>query len=112
MASPAKGLELVADGTISLDVNYSFTEHDDGVSVHARVGIRRRRGLTAQLLQAAVAALLNAGALARPLRKLERTEPAVANDPGRGQSVPLLAAGFGIDATRDSPGRRQSGVRQ
>ena len=41
------------------------------MSVHARVGIRRRRGLTAQLLQAAVAALLNAGALARALRKLE-----------------------------------------
>jgi hypothetical protein len=35
------------------------------------VGIRRRRGLNAQLLQAAVAALLNAGALARALRKLE-----------------------------------------
>jgi hypothetical protein len=66
-----KGLELVADGPISLDVNYRFIEHDDGVSVHARVGIRRRRGLSAQLLQAAVAALLNAGALARALRKLE-----------------------------------------
>jgi hypothetical protein len=65
------GLELVADGPISLDVNYRFIEHDDGVSVHARVGIRRRRGLSAQLLQTAVAALLNAGALARALRKLE-----------------------------------------
>jgi len=53
MRADTKGLELVADGPISLDVNYSFTEHDDGVSVHARVGIRRRRGLTAQLLQAA-----------------------------------------------------------
>jgi len=71
MRADTKGLELVADGPISLDVNYSFTEHDDGVSVHARVGIRRRRGLTAQLLQAAVASLLNAGALARALRKLE-----------------------------------------
>ena len=71
LRADTKGLELVADGPISFDVNYSFTEHDDGVSVHARVGIRRRRGLTAQLLQAAVAALLNAGALARALRKLE-----------------------------------------
>jgi hypothetical protein len=70
MRADTKGLELVADGPISLDVNYSFTEHDDGVSVHARVGIRRRRGLTAQLLQAAVGALLNAGALARALGKL------------------------------------------
>jgi hypothetical protein len=66
-----KGLELVADGPISLDVYHSFTEHDDGVRVLARVGIRRRRGLTAQLLQSAVAALLNAGALASALRKLE-----------------------------------------
>jgi hypothetical protein len=71
MRADTKGLELVADGPISLDVDYSFIEHDDGVSVHARVGIRRRRGLTAQLLQAAVAALLNAGALARALCKLE-----------------------------------------
>jgi hypothetical protein len=57
------GLELVADGPISFDVTYRFIEHDDGVSVHARVGIRRRRGLSAQLLQAAAAALLNAGTL-------------------------------------------------
>jgi hypothetical protein len=66
-----KRLELVADGPVSLDVEYSFTEHGDGVTVHARVGIRRRRGLTAQVLQAATAALLNAGALACALRKLE-----------------------------------------
>jgi hypothetical protein len=62
---------LVADGPISLDVTYSFTEHDEGGSVHGRLGIRRRRGLTAQLLRAPVAALLNAGTLAGALRKLE-----------------------------------------
>src|SRR5262249_53620601 len=71
LRADARGLELVADGPISFDVDYSFTEHDDGVSVHVRVGIRRRRGLSAQLFQAAVVALLNAGALARALGKLE-----------------------------------------
>jgi uncharacterized protein YndB with AHSA1/START domain len=87
-----KGLELIADGPISLDVNYSFTEHDDGVSVHARVGIRRRRGLTAQLLQAAVAALLNAGALARALGKLEASVGAPATCDVLARSQPELMA--------------------
>ncbi len=88
-----KGLELVADGPISLDVDYRFTEHSDGVSVHARVGIRRRRGLTAQLLQAAVAALLNAGALARALRKLEDSlgAPAPRSVFARSQPEPMAA---------------------
>lgn len=71
MRADNKGLQLLADGPVSLDVTYSFTEHGDGVTVHACVGIRRRRGLTAQVLQAAVAALLNAGALTGALRKLE-----------------------------------------
>ena len=92
MRADTKGLELVADGPISLDVNYSFTEHDDGVSVHARVGIRRRRGLTAQLLQAAVAALLNAGALARALRKLEDSLGAPAPGGVFARSQPELVA--------------------
>ena len=92
MRADTKGLELVADGPISLDVNYSFIEHDDGVSVHACVGIRRRRGLTAQLLQAAVAALLNAGALARALRKLEDSLGAPAPRGGLVQSQPELVA--------------------
>jgi hypothetical protein len=92
MRADSKGLQLVADGPISLDVNYSFTEHDDGVSVHARVGIRRRRGLTAQLLQAAVAALLNAGALARALRKLEDSLGAAAPRGGFARRQPELMA--------------------
>jgi hypothetical protein len=91
MRADTKGLELVADGPISLDVNYRFIEHDDGVNVHARVGIRRRRGLTAQLLQAAVAALLNAGALARALRKLENSLDAPAPRGVFAHSQPKLA---------------------
>jgi hypothetical protein len=92
MRADTNGLELVADGPISLDVNYRFIEHDDGVSVHARVGIRRRRGLSAQLLQAAVAALLNAGALARALRKLENSLGAPAPRGVLAHSQPRLVA--------------------
>jgi len=92
MRADTKGLELVANGPISLDVKYRFIEHDDGVSVHARVGIRRRRGLSAQLLQAAVAALLNAGALARALRKLENSLDAPAPRGVFAHSQPKLAA--------------------
>ena len=64
-------LELVAHGPVALDVAYSFSEHDDGVIVNAQVGVRRQRGLTAEVLRAAVGALLNAGALAGALRRLE-----------------------------------------
>jgi hypothetical protein len=64
-------LELVAHGPVSLDVAYGFSQHDDGVLVDARVAIRRQRGLTAQVLRAAVGALLNAGALRTALRRLE-----------------------------------------
>ena len=64
-------LELVAHGPVSLDVAYGFRQHEDGVLVDARVAIRRQRGLTAQVLRAAVGALLNAGALRTALRRLE-----------------------------------------
>jgi hypothetical protein len=66
-------LELVAHGPVSLDVAYSFSEHTDGVVVDAQVGVRRQRGLTAQVLRAAVGALLNAGALGGALRRLENS---------------------------------------
>jgi hypothetical protein len=68
-----KRLELVAHGPVSFDVAYSFSQHSDGVTVDARVGVRRERGLTAQVLRAAVAAVLNAGALGTALRRLERS---------------------------------------
>jgi hypothetical protein len=64
-------LELVAHGPVSFDVAYGFSEHDEGVIVNARVAIRRRRGLTAQVLRAAAGALLNAGALGMALHRLE-----------------------------------------
>jgi hypothetical protein len=64
-------LELVAHGPVPVDVAYRLSQHDDGVLVDARVALSRQRGLTAQLLRGAVAALLNAGALRTALRRLE-----------------------------------------
>jgi hypothetical protein len=69
-AADTERLELVADGPVALDVAYSFRDHDGGVLVEAAVAVRRRRGLAAQLLQAAVSALLNAGVLAAALHRL------------------------------------------
>lgn len=65
------GLELEARGPVALDVSYRLRDHDDGVLVEVAVTLRRRSGLTAQLLRAPVAALLNAGALQSALRRLE-----------------------------------------
>lgn len=64
-------LELVARGPVAFDVAYRFGEHRRGVMVEATVGLRPQRGLTAQVLKAAVTALLNAGALGGALRRLE-----------------------------------------
>ncbi len=66
-----KRLELVARGPVSLDVTYWFEQREAGMRVDAQVGIRPQRGLTAQVLRAAVGALLNAGALGSALRRLE-----------------------------------------
>jgi hypothetical protein len=64
-------LELVARGPVSLDVAYSFIEHADGVLVRVAVAVCRTGGLKAQVLAAAVGALMGAGALAGALRRLE-----------------------------------------
>lgn len=63
-------LELVAEGPVSMDVAYRLRERDGHVLVDASVGLRRRHGLTAKILRAAVVALLNAGALDRALQSL------------------------------------------
>jgi hypothetical protein len=64
-------LELTAHGPVSLHIVYSMTQHDDVVAVDAQVAVQRQRGLTAQVLRAAVRAVLNAGALRTALRRLE-----------------------------------------
>lgn len=67
------GLELVARGPVWLDVSYRLRELGDVVNVEAAVSIRRRGGITASILRAAVAALMNAGALGMALRRLENS---------------------------------------
>jgi hypothetical protein len=63
-------LELVAEGPVTMDVVYSFRDQGDRVLVDASVAVRRRGGLGAQVLRAAVVARLNAGALDRALQRL------------------------------------------
>jgi hypothetical protein len=63
-------LELVAEGPVTMDVVYSFRDQGDRVLVDASVAVRRRGGLGAQVMRAAVVALLNAGALDRALQRL------------------------------------------
>ena len=58
---------------MALEVSYRLHDEDDGVLIEAAVAIRRQRGLAAQLLSAALAALMNAGALGAALRRLEAT---------------------------------------
>jgi hypothetical protein len=71
ISADAERLELVARGPVSLDVAYSFSEHDDGVSVEATVAVQRGCGLTASVLRGAVGALLSAGALSSALRRVD-----------------------------------------
>jgi hypothetical protein len=68
-------LELIAEGPLAMDVAYRFREQGDRVVLLASVGLRRRSGLTAQILRGAVAALLNAGALDRALARLAEVVP-------------------------------------
>lgn len=65
-------LELVARGPVTFEVIYRFLPRDRGLRIDASVAVPRRRGLTAQLLRSATAALLNAGALHSALGRLER----------------------------------------
>jgi Polyketide cyclase / dehydrase and lipid transport len=78
----ARRLEIVADGPLAFDVAYTLCERERGVLVEASIGLRRRRGLSAQLVRAAVAALLSAGALNAALARLESALAAGVAEPG------------------------------
>jgi hypothetical protein len=66
-------LQLRAEGPLTLDVEYRFRQRGDSVVVDASVGMQRKGGLAAQVLRAAVGALLSAGALDRALQRLEES---------------------------------------
>jgi hypothetical protein len=59
----ANGLELTAEGPISIDVLYELEPVDGGSEVTASVGLRGGSGLTGRLLAGATGALLKGGAL-------------------------------------------------
>jgi hypothetical protein len=62
-AADATGLQLTAEGPISIDVLYQLEPVDGGSEVRASVGLRDGAGLKGRLLTRATAALLKAGAL-------------------------------------------------
>ncbi len=64
-------LELLARGPVCFEVVYFFREQASRVVVDARVAIARQGGLAAHVLRAAATALLNAGALAAALKRME-----------------------------------------
>jgi hypothetical protein len=57
------GLELTAEGPISIDVLYELEPVDGGSEVTASIGLRDGAGLTGRLLTSATGALLKGGAL-------------------------------------------------
>ena len=59
----ASGLELTADGPISIDVLYELEPVDRGSEVTASIGLRDGAGFTGRLLAKATGALLKGGAL-------------------------------------------------
>jgi hypothetical protein len=65
------GLALVADGPISLDVDYVLCARNQGSELLASVSVRGR-GLLGRVFAAATTALLAGGALASSIGRLER----------------------------------------
>jgi hypothetical protein len=78
LAVDAERLSLVADGPISLDVEYHVAPARGGSDVRASVGVRGR-GPIGRLLANAAGLLLGAGALRSGVSRLARElEPAMA----------------------------------
>jgi hypothetical protein len=72
-------LALVADGPISLDVDYLLSARKQGSEVQASVSVRGR-GLLGRVFAAATTALLAGGALGSSIGRLERElEPVAAH---------------------------------
>jgi uncharacterized protein YndB with AHSA1/START domain len=67
-----EALELRARGPVDMEVAYRLADCAEGTTVQATIALRQRSGITAQVLRAAAAALLNQGALDRALAQLER----------------------------------------
>ncbi len=62
-AADEGGLQLTAQGPISIDVSYAFARVADGSEVTASIGVRDGSGITGRILASATGALLKGGAL-------------------------------------------------
>jgi hypothetical protein len=75
-AADAHGLELTAQGPISIDILYELEPVDGGSEVTASIGLRDGSGLTGRLLAKATGALLQAGALSAAAGRIARAAEA------------------------------------
>jgi hypothetical protein len=75
-AADADGLQLTAEGPISIDVLYQLEPVGGGSEVTATVGLRSGSGLTGRLLAKAAGALLRGGALDAAARRIARAAEA------------------------------------
>lgn len=71
-AADARGLELTAEGPISIDVLYELEPVAAGSEVRASIGVRDGSGFTGRLLAKATGALLKGGALSAAAGRIAR----------------------------------------
>lgn len=71
-AADARGLELTAEGPISIDVLYELEPVNGGSEVKASIGVRDGSGFTGRLLAKATGALLKGGALSAAAGRIAR----------------------------------------
>ncbi len=71
-AADTEGLELTANGPVSLDVFYDLAPSGRGTEVTASVALRKSGGITGRLISKATQALLAAGALDRAAGRIAR----------------------------------------
>ena len=71
-AADTNGLELTAEGPITIDVLYELEPVDGGSEVRASVGLRDGSGFTGRLLTKATGALLKGGALSAAAGRIAR----------------------------------------
>lgn len=76
-AAHAGGLELTAEGPISIEVLYELEPVEGGSEVTASVGLSDGSGLTGRLLTTATRALLKAGALDAAAGRIARAAESV-----------------------------------
>jgi hypothetical protein len=77
-SADTSGLELTAEGVISIDVLYELEPVDGGSEVKASIGLRDGSGFTGRLLARATGALLKGGALGAAADRIARAAESAA----------------------------------